>query len=211
MARLTSGPKYRIYRAEGADLGLKGKRSLSSKALNEQKMSTRPGANGAKRARKSSDFGTQLRAKQKVKRLYLVAEKQFKNYFLKAKRSKGQVGDNLLNLLEHRLDNVIFKSGLSLSKDHARQLVSHRHIMVNGKYVNIPSYQVEFNDVITVRPKIISKEASLLRFKDDNDFTTPSWLDLSKPSHTVKVIGQPDLDELKKQVNINLIIEYYSR
>lgn len=211
MARLTSGPKYRIYRAEGADLGLKGKRSVSPKALNEQKLATRPGANGAKRARKSSDFGIQLRAKQKVKRLYLVAEKQFKNYFLKAKRTKGQVGDNLLNLLEHRLDNIVFKSGLSLSKDHARQLVSHRHVMVNGKWVNIPSYQVQVNDVISIRPKLVSKESSLLRFQDDNDFTTPVWLDLNKSSHSVKVIGQPDLDELKKQVNINLIIEYYSR
>ncbi len=211
MARITSGPKYRLHRAEGVDLGLKGKRSQSPKAPLDQKLAQNPGQHGLKRSSKRSDYGIQLRAKQKVKRMYLVQEKQFKNYYLKAKTLKGQVGDNLLSLLEQRLDNVIYKSGLSLSKDHARQLVSHKHVLVNGKPLNIASYQVRPNDVITVDDKTKSKEPVLLRYKEQADFEAPAWLQLEKDRASVKIVGSPNIEDIKRTVDVNLIIEFYSR
>ncbi len=211
MARITSGPKYRLYKTEGADLGLKGKRSLSPKAPAAEKLNMAPGANGARRNRRGSDYSIQLRAKQKAKRIYIVAEKQFKNYFLKAKTQKGQVGDNLLLFLEHRLDNIVYKSGLSLSKDHSRQLISHRHVMVNGKVLNIPSYQVKNSDQITISTAIAQKDPSQFRHTDDQNFTAPTWLELDKKSSSVKIVGQPDLSQVKQQIDVNLIVEYYSR
>ncbi len=211
MARITYKSKYRIYRTESTDLGYKGKRSLSPKAPSPEKLATGPGANGSRRARKASDYGIQLRAKQRAKRLYIVSEKQFKNYFLKAKSQKGQVGDNLLNFLEHRLDNIVYKSGLCLSKDHARQLVSHGHVLVNGKRLNIPSYQVKSTDEVSILPKIAQKESTVLRYKEDGNFEAPQWLKLDKANSSVKIVGQPDLDQLKNQIDVNLIVEYYSR
>lgn len=211
MARITSGPKYRLYKTEGADLGLKGKRSLSPKAPAADKLNIAPGMNGSSRRRNNSDYSTQLRAKQKTKRMYLVNERQFKNYFKTAKNQKGQVGDNLLYLLENRLDSVVYKGGLSLSKDHARQLVSHYHVLVNGLKINIPSYKVKKGDIVAVLPKIASKEPTQLRYKDDKDFQAPAWLELDKTKSSVKIVGLPDLAELKRQIDVNLIVEYYSR
>jgi len=210
MARITAGPKYRLYKTEGVDLGLKGKRSLT-KGPAPEKLNIAPGANGARRNRRGSDYSVQLRAKQKAKRMYIVAEKQFKNYFLKAKTLKGQVGDNLLLFLEHRLDNVVYKSGLSLSKDHSRQLVSHMHVMINGKVLNVPSYQVKTGDVVTIATPIAQKDPSQLRHTDDPNFTAPEWLELDKKSSSVKIVGSPDLTLVKQQIDVNLIVEYYSR
>ncbi len=210
MARITIKGKYRLYKAEGSDLGLKGARSLSAKALTPEQMAVTPGMNAPKRSRRTSDFGIQLRAKQKAKRTYIVSEKQFKNYFLKSKKLKGQVGDNLLYFLEHRLDNVVYKSGLSLSKDHARQLVSHNHIMVNGSLVNIPSCQLKDGDQVTLKPKTAAKE-SFARHITDTNFSAPSWLELDKKNSSAKIVGLPDLTELKRQIDVNLIVEYYSR
>lgn len=210
MARITLKSKYRLYKTEGVDLGLKGARSLTSKAPAPEKLAVAPGANGARRNRRGSDFSVQLRAKQKAKRTYIVSEKQFKNYFLKAKKLKGQVGDNLLYFLEHRLDNVVYKSGLSLSKDHARQLVSHNHIMVNGSLVNIPSCQLKKGDQVTLKPTTAQKE-NISRSGNDNNFTAPVWLELDKTQSSAKIVGLPDLTELKRQIDVNLIVEYYSR
>ncbi len=211
MARITAGPKYRLYKTEGYDLGYKNKRSASGKGPSTEKLAIKPGANGAKRKRKTSDYGIQLRAKQKAKRLYIVGERQFHNYFAKAKRQKGQVGDNLLKLLESRLDNVVYKAGFCLSKDHARQLVSHQHVLVNGHKVNVPSYNLSINDIITLSPKLVANDKLELRYKQEGATEVPTWLDLNTSTPSVKVIGVPDVTELKNHIDINLIVEYYSR
>lgn len=210
MSRITLDSKCRLCRAEGMKLYLKGTRCFSSKCPVEKKGAVRPGMHGMKRPSKPTDYGLQLRAKQKAKRLYGVLETQFKNYYQKAKKLKGLVGDNLLILVERRLDNVVYLTGLSLSRSHAKQLISHRHIKVNGKPLNISSYSVKVNDVIELDSKIIEKLKDTLRL-NDKDFKTPAWLDLNKSSYTVKIISLPKVEDIQSGVDINLIIEYYSR
>ena len=150
MARYT-GPTCKLARREGTDLELKsGIRSIDSKC----KLSQLPGVNGANaRRQKGSDYGLQLREKQKVRRMYGVLEKQFRLYYKKASSKKGSTGENLLSLLECRLDNVVYRMGFASTRSEARQLVSHKSIVINGKVVNIPSYQVSANDEISVREK----------------------------------------------------------
>ncbi len=209
MSRITLDAKCRLCRAAGNKLYLKGARCLSSKCPIERKGAVKPGMHGVKSASKMTDYGIQLKAKQKAKRVYGVQETQFKNLYLKAKKMKGLVGNNLMTLVEQRLDNVIYLAGLSLSRSSAKQLISHRHILVNDRILNVPSYQVKVGDVISIEKDIISKIAELPAIA--NEFTTPSWLDLNKSKLTVKIISLPVLEEMKNDIDVNLIIEYYSR
>jgi small subunit ribosomal protein S4 len=209
MSRITLDTKCRLCRAAGTKLYLKGARCLSSKCPIE-KGATPPGMHGAKRAKKPTDYGIQLKAKQKAKRIFGVQEAQFKNYFLTAKTKKGLVGDNLLDMLARRLDNVVYEAGMSLSRSHAKQLISHGHIMVNGKVLNIPSYTVKRSDSITLDTKSASKVVDTIRLSE-KDFKSPSWLDLDKSHYSVSLAsGIPEYN-YSKEIDLNLIIEYYSR
>jgi len=166
---------------------------------------------GLKRTKKLSDFAIQLRAKQQAKRYYGgLLETQFRNYFDKAKLMKGMVGENLLSLLERRLDNAVFMAGLALSRSHARTLVSHKQILLNNKSLNIPSYSVKINDEITLSKKIIEKSGELLRISD-KDFKSPEWITINKTKYSAKINTLPVVDANISGININLIIEYYSR
>jgi small subunit ribosomal protein S4 len=209
MSRITLDTKCRLCRSAGSKLYLKGVRCYSAKCPIERKGAVKPGMHGIKSGSKPTDYGIQLKAKQKAKRIYGVQETQFKNYYLKAKKLKGLVGDNLLTLLEKRLDNVLYLSGLSLSRSSAKQLISHKHVLVNDKVLNIPSYQVKLNDVITIDKKIVDKIGELPCI--ESDFKTKTWLDLNKKSLSVKIITQPVYEEIGNDLDVNLIIEYYSR
>lgn len=209
MSRITLQTKCRLCRAAGTKLFIKGTRCLSSKCPIERKGAVKPGMHGAKRASKATDYGIQLRAKQKAKRIYGIQETQFRNFYLKAKIMKGLVGDNLLSLLELRLDNVLYLSGLSLSRSSAKQLISHKHVFVNKKILNIASYQVKVGDAISLDKKIAKQIGDLPL--SESDFKTPSWLDLNKKELTVKVNSLPNLEKIKHDIEVDLIIEYYSR
>jgi small subunit ribosomal protein S4 len=209
MSRITLDTKCRLCRSAGNKLNLKGIRCYSAKCPIERKGAVKPGMHGAKNTKKLTDYGIQLRAKQKAKRIYGVQETQFKNYYLQAKNLKGLVGDNLLILLEQRLDNVLCLSGLALSKSSAKQLTSHGHILVNGKVLSISSYQVKVKDIISIDKKIADKIGELPCASDD--FKAPNWLDLNKKDLSVKIISTPIKEEMVNDIDINLIIEYYSR
>ena len=176
----------------------------------EKKGAVPPGMHGVKRAKKPSDYGLQLRAKQKAKRTYGVTETQFKNYYQKAKKLKGQVGDNLIILLEKRLDNVVYASGLASSRSQARQLVSHLQVLVNDQKINIASYSLKSKDIITLTPAALARTKDSLRLAE-KDFSPPPWLDVSKTKATVTVSGEPDPSSTSTTFDVNLIIEYYSR
>ena len=209
MSRVTLDTKCRLCRAAGTKLYLKGTRCYSAKCPIEKKGAVKPGMHGAKSGSKPTDYGIQLKAKQKAKRIYGVQETQFKNYYLKAKTLKGLVGDNLLNLLEKRLDNVLYLAGLSLSRSSAKQLISHGHVTLNGKVMDIPSYQVKIKDIIGLDSKIADKITGVPA--SEADFKTKNWLDLNKKDLTVKIISEPFKEEIGNDIDINLIIEYYSR
>jgi small subunit ribosomal protein S4 len=181
---------------------------MSSKCPIEKKGAVHPGMHGLKRVKKSTDYGIQLRAKQKAKRLYGIQEKQFRNYYLKAKKLKGLVGDNLISMIETRLDNVVYLGGLSQSRTQAKQLISHKHILVNGKPLNISSYLVRIGDIISIDKS--SKVKDNLRL-GDKDFRYPSWHDVNKQNQSIKITSMPIRDEIGSGVDVNLIIEYYSR
>lgn len=209
--RSTLDTKCRLCRTEGTKLFLKGARCLSSKCPIDKKGAVRPGMHGLKRTKKLSDFAIQLRAKQQAKRYYGgIMETQFRNYYEKAKLMKGLVGENLLSLLERRLDNAVYMAGLALSRAHARSLVSHKQILLNGKTLNIPSYSVKINDEITLAPKIIEKSGELLKVSD-KDFKNPDWMTVNKSKYSAKINSLPVVDSSISGININLIIEYYSR
>jgi len=211
MSRSTVNTKCRLCRTEGTKLFLKGARCLSAKCPLEKKGAIIPGMHGLKRAKKLSDYGQQLRAKQKAKRFYGgLTETQFKNYYTKAKKLKGLVGANLLTLLERRLDNVVYSAGLSLSRSHARSLVSHRQVLVNGVPLNIASYSVKVGDLVALNKNTTAKIGDLIRLSD-KDFKAPQWLDLGKSKFSVKIISLPIIDPILLGIDINLIIEYYSR
>jgi small subunit ribosomal protein S4 len=201
------GPKCKLARREGTDLFLKsGVRALDSKC----KADNVPGQHGARRGR-LSDYGVQLREKQKVRRMYGVLEKQFRNYYAEAARLKGATGENLLKLLESRLDNVVYRMGFGSTRAESRQLVSHRGITVNGQAVNIPSYQVKPGDVVAVA----EKSKNQLRIKQALELAAQrgdrAWLDVN----TAKVEGTfkayPDRGDLSADINENLIVELYSK
>lgn len=205
MARYT-GPRLRLSRREGTDLLLTtGTRSIESKCKFENK----PG-NSNPRGR-LSDYGTQLREKQKVKRLYGLLERQFRNYYLKAAKLKGNTGENLLNLLESRLDNVVYRMGFATTRAEARQIVTHKSVEVNGKSVNIPSFSVKPEDEVSIRDK--SKEqlrikAAIQLAKNKDKL---SWMDVSLDEMKGKFLNFPDRSELSSEINENLIIELYSK
>ena len=209
MSRITINSKCRLCRSAGSKLYLKGIRCNSSKCPIEKKGAVRPGMHGAKNSSKPTEYGIQLKAKQKAKRIYGIQETQFKNLYLKAKKMKGLVGTNLMTLVEQRLDNVLYLAGLSLSRSSAKQLISHGHVLINDRVLNVPSYQVKVGDVISLEKEIISKVGELPA--SANEFKTPSWLDLNKSKLNVKIISLPVMEEMKNDIDVNLIIEYYSR
>ena len=203
------GPTCKLARREGADLSLKSPaRALDSKCKLEQK----PGQHGATaRKGKLSDYATQLREKQKVKRMYGVLEKQFRRYFEEADRRRGNTGANLLFLLESRLDNVVFRMGFGSTRAEARQLVSHKAITVNGQSVNIPSYLVKTGDVIAVRDKSKKQTRIAEALQLAQQVGLPAWVDVNadKGEGTFKKV--PDRDEFAADINESLIVELYSR
>jgi small subunit ribosomal protein S4 len=208
VARYT-GPKAKLSRREGTDLFLKSaRRALSSKT---EKLDSKPGQHGRTSGSRTSDYGLQLREKQKVKRMYGVLERQFRRYFAEAERRRGNTGENLLMLLECRLDNVVYRMGFGSTRAEARQLVSHCAITVNGQAVNIPSALVRPNDVVAIREKS-KKQARVvdaLNLADQNGF--PQWVsvDKTKMEGTFKVV--PDRADLTADINESLIVELYSR
>jgi len=201
------GPKLKLSRREGTDLYLKsGVRPLESKCRAESV----PGMHGAKRAR-LSDYAVQLREKQKVRRLYGVLEKQFRNYYKKADRQKGATGMNLLRILERRLDNVVYRMGFGSTRAEARQLVSHKSIVVNGNVINIPSYQVEPGDTIAIREKSrnqlrISGALALAA----NRAPVP-WVEVNADKMEGVFKAYPEREDLPQEINENLIVELYSK
>lgn len=207
MARYT-GPSCRQCRREGQKLFLKGDRCYSPKCALE-KRAYAPGQHGQGRRVKVTEYGLQLREKQKAKRFYGLMEAQFRNYFDKAVKRKGLTGENLLIMLETRMDNVVFRMGLASSRKEARQLVTHNHFTVNGKKVNIPSYQVSAGDVIKVK----EKSASSPKFKEvkEMSITTPSWISVDTGKLEGKVLAMPLREEIDTPVEEHLIVELYSK
>lgn len=201
------GPKLKLSRREGTDLFLKsGVRAIESKC----KIDTAPGQHGARRGR-LSDYGVQLREKQKVRRMYGVLEKQFRNYYKEAARLKGNTGENLLQLLEQRLDNVVYRMGFASTRAEARQLVSHKAILVNGKVVNIPSFNVKAEDVVAVREKA-KKQARIgaaLELADQRE--KPVWLEVDNTKLEGTFKRAPERTDLSSEINEQLIVELYSK
>ncbi len=208
MARY-NGSVCRLCRREGTKLFLKGDRCYSPKCSVGLRP-TPPGEHGQARQKKQSEYGMQLREKQKARRVYGVLEAQFHRYFEKAEAKRGITGENLLITLERRLDNVVYRLGFGTSRPHARQLVRHGHILVNGKKVNIPSYQVDVNDIISVREK--SAEAE--RFKALREGTgrvIPKWIVLDAPNLKASIVALPQREDVDTTIQEHMIVELYSR
>jgi small subunit ribosomal protein S4 len=207
VARYT-GPKAKLSRREGTDLFLKSsRRSLDSKC----KLDSKPGQHGRISGARTSDFGLQLREKQKVKRIYGVLEKQFRRYFEEAERRRGNTGENLLKLLESRLDNVVYRMGYATTRAEARQLVSHKAVTVNGQVLNIPSALVRPSDVVAIREKA-RKQARIqdaLTLADQSGM--PTWVSVDKNKMEGVFKAVPDRADLYSDINESLIVELYSR
>ncbi len=208
MARYT-GAVCRFCRREGTKLFLKGERCYTDKCAFERR-GYPPGQHGQARG-KFSDYGSQLREKQKVKRIYGIQEKQFRIYFDHALRKKGITGENLLALLETRLDNVVFRLGFANSRAEARQLVRHRHILVNGKPVTIPSFHVRVQDKIEVRDKSRGLQRIQEALEALDRRGVPKWLELDKEQYTGKVRAPVTRDDISRDINENLIVAFYTR
>ena len=203
------GPTCKLARREGVDLELKSPaRGLESKC----KLNQLPGQHGSSRRMRLSDYALQLREKQKVRRTYGVLERQFRNYYKLAAKQKGATGENLLRLLESRLDNVVYRMGFAVTRAQARQMVSHKAILVNGKSVNIPSYRVKPEDTVVVRDKakdqLRVKEAAALSQEMD---MIPAWVDVDSKKLEGTFKAYPDRDQLSANINENLIVELYSK
>jgi small subunit ribosomal protein S4 len=203
------GPTCKLARREGADLSLKSPaRALDSKCKLEQK----PGQHGAARKGKLSDYATQLREKQKVKRIYGLLERQFRNYYKKASTKKGNTGETLLQLLEQRLDNVVYRMGFAVTRPQARQLVSHKGVLVNGKAVNLPSYQVKAGDSIVLTEKaqrqLRVQEALTLAGEMD---LVPGWMEVDAKKFAGVFKSVPERSDLPSDINEALIVELYSK
>jgi small subunit ribosomal protein S4 len=202
------GPKCKLSRREGTDLFLKSaRRAIGDKA----KFDSKPGQHGRTSGQRTSDFGLQLREKQKVKRMYGILERQFRRYFAEAERRKGSTGTNLLSLLESRLDNVVYRMGYGSTRAEGRQLVSHKGITVNGEVVNIASYMVKAGDVVSVREKAKKQLRIIDAVKLAESIGLPAWVTVD----TAKLEGvfkkAPDRDEFGAEINESLIVELYSR
>jgi small subunit ribosomal protein S4 len=201
------GPRLKLSRREGTDLFLKsGVRPLDSKCRAE----SAPGQHGARRAR-LSDYGVQLREKQKVRRLYGVLERQFRNYYKKADRQKGATGENLLRLLEARLDNVVYRMGFGSTRAEARQLVSHKSILVNGQSVNVPSYQVKTGDTIAIAEHAKGQLRVQAALQLAAQRGACDWVDVNAGTLSGTFKRTPDRSELPSEINENLIVELYSK
>ena len=198
MARYT-GPKHKLARREGINIFGKTSQSL------ERRINVPPGVHGKRRARKLSEFGVQLREKQKLKRIYGLMERQFKKYILEAQRKKINTEDALVQLLETRLDNVVYRLGFGKSRPMARQMVSHRHILVNGRKVNIPSYRILEGDTIALSEKFKIDDAE----EDKNEPEVPAYL--VRENMEGKLIRVPTREDVSNPVDYQLVIEFYSR
>lgn len=199
MAKYT-GPKNRLSRREGLDLFGRGNKL--------RRATVPPGQHGPKGTRRPSEYGIQLREKQKVKRIYAIMEKQFRTYFERAAKFRGSTGEKLLVLLETRLDNVVYRLGFVPTRAMARQLVSHRHVLVNGQVANIPSFQVKVGDTISLGPKAQGMPIVLGRLSEEN-LSTPVWL--TRQATVGKVVGLPTRADIDSPITEQLIVEYYSR
>lgn len=201
------GPKCKLSRREGTDLGLKSRaRALDSKC----NMEKAPGQHGERR-RRLSDYGLQLREKQKVRRIYGVMEKQFRNYYKKAAQTKGATGENLLRLLERRLDNVVYRMGFGATRAEARQLVSHKAIEVNGSVVNVPSFQVSPEDVVTVREKARNQVRIQNSIAIAEQYGFPEWMEVDAKGMSGTFKRYPDRIDLPAEITEQLIVELYSK
>ncbi len=203
------GPTCKLARREGVDLDLKSPaRGLESKC----KLSQPPGQHGASRRVRLSDYALQLREKQKVRRIYGILERQFRNYYKAAAQQKGATGENLLRLLESRLDNVVYRMGFAVTRAQARQLVSHKAVMINGQLVNIPSYQVKPEDVVAIREKAKNQ----LRVKEALTVSqemglVPAWVNVDSNKMEGVFKSYPDRQDLSANINESLIVELYSK
>ena len=201
------GPKLKLARREGVDLMLKsGVRAIEDKCKIDQV----PGVHGARRSR-LSDYGLQLREKQKVKRIYGVLEKQFRNYYKEAARLKGATGANLLQLLEKRLDNVVYRMGYASTRAEARQLVSHKAVLVNGSKVNIASYTVAASDVVSIREKSKTQARIIAALELASQKDRPVWIEVDEKKMEGTFKNVPERSDLPSDINENLIIELYSK
>ena len=201
------GPKLKLSRREGTDLFLKsGVRAIDSKC----KIETAPGQHGARRGR-LSDYGVQLREKQKVRRMYGVLEKQFRNYYKEAARLKGNTGENLLQLLEQRLDNVVYRMGFASTRAEARQLVSHKAVVVNGQVVNIPSFKVRPEDVVSVREKAKKQARIGVALELAEQREKPVWIEVDNNKLEGAFKRLPERSDLSAEINEQLIVELYSK
>ena len=206
MAKLI-GPDCRECRREGCKLYLKGERCTSKKCAME-KRPTLPGQHGAAR-KKVTEYGTQLREKQKVKKYYGILEKQFRRYYEKAERMKGVTGENMLSLIERRLDNVCYRMGIGASRSECRQIVNHAQITVNGRTVNIPSYQVKVGDVIAVKES--KRDLEMFKSLKGMKIVMPKWVEFNTEKLEGKILALPQRDDIDLDIKEQLIIELYSK
>ena len=201
------GPKCKLSRREGTDLFLKARgKSLESKC----KLDQQPGQHGSKRGR-LSDYAVQLREKQKMRRIYGVLERQFRNYYATAAQKKGSTGENLLGLLESRLDNVVYRMGFASTRAEARQLVSHKAILVNNKVLNIASYQVRGGDVVSIREKAKDQQRVKDALQVSEQYGFPSWVDVDVKLMRGVFKSTPERSELGSDINEQLVVELYSK
>ena len=207
MARYT-GPRCKLARREGFDLSLKSaRRALDSKC----KLSTAPGQHGSRSGMRLSDYGVHLREKQKIRRMYGVLERQFRRYFAEAVRRRGSTGENLLQLLESRLDNVVYRMGFASTRAEARQLVSHRAIFVNGESVNIPSYQVRGGDLVAIREKSKKQIRIVDALALAEQGTFPVWVSVDSKKMEGVFKSMPERSDLPVDINEQLVVEFYSK
>ena len=207
MARYT-GPRCRLSRREGMDLMLTSRtRPLDSKC----KLDALPGQHGARRQRRMSDYALQLREKQKLRRIYGVLERQFQNYYKAAARRKGATGENLLRLLESRLDNIVYRMGFGATRAESRQLVSHKSVMVNGQCVNIPSYQVGLADVVTIREKARKQQRIQDSLALTEQYGFPGWVEVDSNKMEGVLKSLPEREDLPPDINEQLVVELYSK
>ncbi|MBL1262178.1 30S ribosomal protein S4 [Candidatus Methylomicrobium oryzae] len=201
------GPTCKLSRREGTDLFLKSRgKSLEGKC----KLDQRPGQHGTKRTR-NSDYAMQLRAKQRLRRIYGVLERQFSNYYKMADQKKGATGENLLNLLESRLDNVVYRMGFASTRAEARQLVSHKAFQVNGAAINVPSFQVSPGDVISVKEKAKKQQRIIDALAVTEQYGFPSWVEVNSKTMTGTFTSLPDRADLGSDINEQLVVELYSK
>ncbi|MBU0597498.1 30S ribosomal protein S4 [Patescibacteria group bacterium] len=204
-------PKCKQCRRIGEKLFLKGERCFSPKCAMVKRNYT-PGMHGVKRNARLSEYGIQLKEKQKAARTYQILEKQFVNYYFKAIKMKGETGENMMRLLETRLDNTIYRIGIAQSRSGARQLVNHGHFLVNGKKVDIPSYQVKIGNIISIKDKSENKTLFKDHIKKINKKNLPSWLTFTEDKYpTVKVVAMPSKNDIMEGINTAMIVEFYSR